>query len=152
MLSRALDFHAADLAQRLGARTTVITGGASNRTHVRQLTNAGIDVVVTPTPDASEHDIHRIACARGYRTLYSIAGPEVLHTLLAAGRIDRLYLTFALRLIAGHDYDTLTRGHVLAPPLAWRLHELYFESFARAQPGLLYTSIERAPPTQSGPV
>lgn len=149
VLSRALDFDAQNLAPRLDSRVTVVTGGAASRARLRTLTRAGVDVVTASTPDASGQDVHRIARERGYRTLYSIAGPEVLHTLLASSRIDRLYLTHTLRLIGGRDYDTLTRGDKLTPPRDWQLHELHHESFARDPPDLLYASFERA---QSGPV
>ena len=68
--------------------------------------------------------VRDVARRRGYRTLYSIGGPKVFHTLAADGLLHRLYLTLSHRLLAGDDYDTLLAGPSLQPPVTLTLHEL----------------------------
>jgi riboflavin biosynthesis pyrimidine reductase len=63
----------------------------------------------------------------GYRSIYSIAGPGVLETLLNAGVLDRLYLTHMYRLIGGANFDTLLEGQLLKPPADLSLTALYHD-------------------------
>jgi riboflavin biosynthesis pyrimidine reductase len=65
--------------------------------------------------------------AVGYRSIYSIAGPGVLETLLNAGVLDRLYLTHMHRLIGGANFDTLLEGRLLKPPVDLSLTALYHD-------------------------
>ncbi len=74
----------------------------------------------------------------GYRFVYATAGPSVLHTLAAGGALDRLYLTIANRLLGGTEYDTLTWGPPLAPPLDLPLRSLYHDPIAPEGAGQLF--------------
>lgn len=47
--------------------------------------------------------------------MHSIAGPQVLHTLLAARVLDRLYLTLSGRVLGGAEFDTFCMGRTLDP-------------------------------------
>jgi len=64
---------------------------------------------------------------RGLDLIYSIAGPAVLHMLLTARVLRRLYLTTVLRVLGGEDFATMTRGARLAPPYNLRLAALYLD-------------------------
>jgi len=79
---------------------------------------------------------------RGIATVYSIAGPRVLHALLRAGLLDRLYLTLAQTLLAGDTFDTLTRGPALAPPPGFELYELYLDPHGPQGIGQLLMSFD----------
>jgi riboflavin biosynthesis pyrimidine reductase len=63
----------------------------------------------------------------GLRHAYASAGPEVLRTLVAAGRLDRLYLTTVLRLLGGARIATLLGGEALQSPPEFRLREAYLD-------------------------
>ena len=143
VLTASLDLPAEKLSARAPGELVVISGARAEQSRVEQLQAAGVEVVLTSDARVSGGDVYRVAAERRYATVYSIAGPQVLYTLVAAGRLDRLYLTFALRLLAGADYDTLLRGGLLAPPFAPRLHELYFDPPADQRPGLLLASFDR---------
>ena len=64
---------------------------------------------------------------RDLKLIYSIAGPAVLHMLLAARVLRRRYLTTVLRVIGGEDYATMTHGARLKPPYDFRLAALYLD-------------------------
>lgn len=151
VLTASLDLPAAALAERAQGELIVISGARPEKNRVTQLEAAGLDLVFTGTARVSGHDVYRVAAERRYSTVYSIAGPEVLYTLVADDRLDRLYLTFALRLVAGRDYDTLLRGDALPRPVAPRLHELYFDPPAGPYPGLLFASLEGEPGHRAEP-
>ncbi len=63
----------------------------------------------------------------GYRAIYSASGPKVLHLLLAAGVLDRLYLTLANRLLGGDPFSSIVEGPLLAPAVGMRLHSAYHD-------------------------
>lgn len=63
----------------------------------------------------------------GYQTIYSTAGPKVLHLLLTAGALDRLYLTVAGRILGGTAYSSIVEGPLLDPPIDFQLYELLYD-------------------------
>ncbi len=68
--------------------------------------------------------------ARAERELgyaYAISGPEVLRTLVAAERLNRLYLTRVFRLLGGDPIATLRRDDALQLPIGFRLREAYLD-------------------------
>lgn len=143
VLSNRLDFPP-DVAERLAGDLLVFTGAAAPKARVEALRGAGVDV------QQADHiwqgaDLVRILADKGFRSVYSIAGPGVLHTLLSAGALDRIYLTLAPLLLAGEPFDTLTRGPALTPPAGFRLFELYLDPEAPARGGQLLMSFDRAP-------
>lgn len=82
--------------------------------------------------------------ALGYKTIYSTAGPKVMHMLLHAGMLDRLYLTLVSRVLGGERFATITEGAPLDPPASFRLGELYYDSHAPDGAGQLFAMYERA--------
>ena len=70
----------------------------------------------------------RVLARRQVRSLYTIAGPRLLHTLLGASVLDRLYLTHSLQLLGGTVFDTLVEGPAFESPRAVRLRELYLDA------------------------
>jgi riboflavin biosynthesis pyrimidine reductase len=143
VLTSSLDLPFAALRERTHGEIAVIAGANPRRDDVEALRNTGIDVVVTETKQVSGDAVRRLARERGYATLYSIGGPEVLYALVAAGMLDRLYVSFALKLLAAQDYATLLRGPALRPPMEFDLHELYFEPKLSDNPPFLFASFNR---------
>lgn len=70
--------------------------------------------------------IDALGC-EGYRRIYSMAGPRVLHTLLKDRVLDRLYLTHVHRLLGGRAFDTLLEGDTLDPPVSLVPHALFYD-------------------------
>jgi riboflavin biosynthesis pyrimidine reductase len=79
----------------------------------------------------------------GYRTAYSGAGPKVLHLLASSGVLDRLYLTFANRLLGGEPYASILEGPLLDPPIDLQLNTLYFDPYGIEGLGQLFASYDR---------
>ncbi len=65
----------------------------------------------------------------GYRRAYSVAGPQIAHTLMADGSLDTLFLTQRYRAIGGNPgtYETITEGDPLMPPAEFTLQWLYLD-------------------------
>lgn len=110
----------------------------------RALDDVGATLVPIAADRVRGRDVVDAARRRGYRTLYSIGGPNVLRALVADGVMQRLYLTHAHRLLAGEDYATLLSGESLLPPVALRLHELYLLAARGDAPQMLFASYDVA--------
>ena len=66
----------------------------------------------------------------GYRRVYAIAGPSVLHTLIQGTALDRLYHTTAHCLLGGTRFDTFVWGTPLEPAVCMSMQALYFDPHA----------------------
>jgi len=66
----------------------------------------------------------------GYRRIYAIAGPSVLHALVQGKALDRLYHTTAHCLLGGTEFDTLLDGTELNPAADMKLQALYLDTQA----------------------
>jgi riboflavin biosynthesis pyrimidine reductase len=79
----------------------------------------------------------------GYRTIYSAAGPKVLHLLLEGGVLDRLYLTIANRLLGGKPYASIVDGELLEPAVDMQLNTVYYDPYGLGGLGQLFVSYNR---------
>lgn len=141
VLSNRLDFPLSATEQAPGG-LLVLTGGDAETTRLDALREAGVEVHQAAARMGGREIADRLAQS-GLRNVYSIAGPGVMHTLLAAGALDRIYLSLAPLLLAGDSVDTLTRGPALVPPAGFRLHELYLDQEAPSPGGQLLFSFDR---------
>jgi riboflavin biosynthesis pyrimidine reductase len=80
----------------------------------------------------------------GYQAVYSASGPKVLHLLLAAGALDRLYLTLAHRLLGGEPFSSIMEGPLLTPAAGMRLHTAYLDAAALDGLGQMFLCYQRA--------
>ena len=76
----------------------------------------------------------------GYQTVYSAAGPKVLHLLLMGGVLDRLYLTHANRLLGGQPYASIVEGPLLNPATDLTINTMYLDTHGLAGLGQLLVS------------
>ena len=80
----------------------------------------------------------------GYHTIYSAAGPKILHLLLKGGVLDRLYLTQTNRLLGGQPFSSIVEGDLFDAPIGVNLHTLYFDSHGLDGLGQLFMSYNLA--------
>lgn len=150
ILSATLDLPF-DAMRRLEHDELVILTTARPTTEQRAaLDAAGVSYVHVANPRVRGTDVRDVARRRGYRTLYSIGGPKVFHTLAADGVLHRLYITLSHRLLAGEDYHTLLAGPSLQPPVTLTLHELNLITAAGDVPQMLLASYDIATSAMQG--
>ncbi len=124
ILTRSLDLPM-ELLPKLGRTTYVATGANADKRNLAAVAETGVPVLLAG--EDKEVDGCRLVedlGEKGYRSIYSIAGPGLLDTLLRAGKVDRLYLTHAHTLLGGKKYDTLLESKVLDPAARFVLEEL----------------------------
>lgn len=140
--SVSLDLPGAALCACHAGPIEIVTTDAAPPERVAALEDAGIAVVRAGSGARVDGAaLIDALVARGYRFIYSIAGPRVFHALLAADVIDRLYLTISLALLGGEHYDTLTRGELFSPARRFDLTGLHLDTETHQRQ--LFAQLER---------
>lgn len=78
----------------------------------------------------------------GFRSIYLIAGPQMLDTMLREGQLSRLYQTLSLQLIGGEDFHTLLPGSPLGRAGRLQLKSLYLDAGAPEQSAQLFARFD----------
>lgn len=143
ILSRSLEIPLESLRNYQQRRIIVFTGRHADADRTARLRAHGVEVIVAGT-DSTVDGAELVAslAALGYAGIYAIAGPDVLHTLLKARVLNRLYLTMTHQLLAGDRFDTLTRGDNLDPVMNMRLISLYLDRHAPAGASQWFSAFE----------
>jgi riboflavin biosynthesis pyrimidine reductase len=128
ILSASLDLPPAGMHSLSDRRVYVATGEEAPVEAVNRIERAGINVIQAGRGRQVDGSwlVQRLRQS-GYKSIYSIGGPQVLEILLRSRVLDRLYLTQVFRLIGGMSYDTLLDGELLTPPTDFELHALYYD-------------------------
>lgn len=129
LFSTSLDIPPETLQAYADRKIYIITGGKADPKQVDKLTRETAARVIrcgeTRQVDASQ--LKTRLGELGYRRLYAIAGPSVLHALVHGNALDRLYLTTAHCLLGGQDFDTIVRGSKFSPACNLPLRTLYLD-------------------------
>ncbi len=143
-VSGTLDLPAARLCTQHPGPLLIITGEAASAQRAKILNQAGIEVVRAGSGSRlTGRSIFDALMGQGFRRIYCIGGPRLLHALLEDDVVDRIYLTLAQVILGGDRYDTLTQGPRLAPPRGFDLRELHFDPHAPAHAGQLFACFDR---------
>lgn len=130
IISHSLDFPIPDVLTAGGRKVIVFTSASHDATRVPAIeAGAGRVYVAGPEGESSVDGAMMMSRVKelGYQTVYSSAGPKVLHLLLEGGVLQRLYLTYANRILGGRPYATIVDGPLLEPPVDMRLSTLYMD-------------------------
>ncbi|MGZ5009090.1 MAG: riboflavin biosynthesis protein RibD, partial [Methylobacter sp.] len=126
--SASLDFPIHDSLNEHGQSVYIATGQHADPERIRYWQNLGYALLFTGE-DSTVHGAPLITALSGlgYKSIYLIAGPRMLDTVIREKRLSRLYLSMTHQLIAGKDFRTLLSGPLLAPEGKLILEALYFE-------------------------
>jgi riboflavin biosynthesis pyrimidine reductase len=143
ILSLSLRFEIPDTLTENGRRATVYTMANPDPARVKEIEAQGVQVVAGGERERVEARIMVAHMAeQGYRFIYSASGPEIMHLLLAGRVLDRLYLTYANRILASEIFATLVRGPRLHPPADFSLNTLYHDPVGLDGLGQLFASYD----------
>lgn len=142
IVSNSLQFPIPDVLTAGGRKVIVFTRTNPDLERVREIeAKAGRVIIAGKNSVAGDQMVQHMA-AIGYQTIYSTAGPKILHMLLDGGVLDRLYLTQANRLIAGLPYSSIVEGELFESPVDMKLNALYFDPHGLDGAGQLFTSYQ----------
>ncbi len=144
VISASLNFPIPAKLLAAGRQLLVFTIEEADPHRRRALEQAGAQVISTGQGSVAGGKLAVELSQRGWRLVYSTAGPKVCHLLLAAGVLDRLYLTHATRALGGQPYASIVQGPLLHPPADFRLQELYFDPYGLDGLGQLFACYARA--------
>jgi riboflavin biosynthesis pyrimidine reductase len=143
VISASLDFPVPEALLAGGRRVVIFTIEQADPQRVRALEAHAGQVLTAGETTVSGDRLVQAMAGLGYRAIYSASGPKVLHLLLAAGVLDRLYLTLANRLLGGDPFSTIVDGPLLAPAAGMRLHTVYHDAAGLDGLGQLFLCYNR---------
>lgn len=143
VLSASLRFPIPDNLTVDGRRVTVYTKASPDPERVREIEAGGLHVVAAGDDEAAQAQTMLAHMAElKQRVIYSVAGPEIMHLLLAGRILDRLYVTFANRMLGAEDFATMVSGPRLDPPTGFTLNTLYYDPSGLGGLGQLFVSYD----------
>jgi riboflavin biosynthesis pyrimidine reductase len=84
------------------------------------------------------HELRRL----GYKSIYLIAGPEMLDTVIREKQLSRLYLTITHQLLGGTDFRTLLTGSMLGEEGDLLLKSLYYDPYSPPGSGQFFMQFD----------
>ena len=142
ILSASLDFSIPSMLTAGGRRVIVFTTAGQDPQRVEQIQAQAGEVIAAGEGSINGQLLLNSLAELGYRTVYSSAGPRILHLLLAGGALDRLYLTYANRLLGGQPFSSILEGPPLDPPVDLKIHEISIDPYALGGSGQLFVSYD----------
>lgn len=143
IISGSLRFPIPEVLTAGGRKVLVFTSGEPDRERVKEIeAKAGKVIVAGDTGVEGDQMVAHMA-GQGYRTVYSAAGPRILHLLITGGVLDRLYLTYAHRLLGGDPFATVLEGPLLEPAVGMKPNAIYFDQHGLDGLGQLFISYDR---------
>ena len=141
--SASLDFPIHDSLLEHDQEVYIATGKCADPDRVKQWRDKGFSVLFTGADKLVQGAslIHELD-ALGYRSIYLIAGPQMLDTIVRERQLSRLYQTITHQLIGGKDFRTLLPGPTLGPEGNMVLSSLYFDQNLPAESGQFFTRFE----------
>ncbi len=126
VLSASLNFQPPEALLAQGRRIRVLTTEDAADDRARRLEDTGLEVIrLCPGPRVEGEHAIRAVGELGYRRVYSVTGPRVFHSLVAARAVDALFLTWRQRVVGGQTFSTITSGVTLNPPADFRMRWMY---------------------------
>ncbi|MCB9007259.1 MAG: dihydrofolate reductase family protein [Ardenticatenaceae bacterium] len=127
IISGSLDFPIPELLTANGRRVIVFTTANPDPIRAAQIEAEAGELYVVGERSVSGKKMVQKMAKLGYNTVYSAAGPRILHLLLADGVLNRLYLTQVGRLLAGSPFSTILEGGLLDTAVNTKLYSLYHD-------------------------
>ena len=121
----------------------IATGRNADPDRIRYWQDLGYPILVTGE-DRMVHGtplIHELQ-GLGYKSIYLIAGPQMLDTMIREKQLSRLYLTITHQLIGGKDFRTLLTGPTLGPEGNLMLKSMYYEPYSPPGSGQFFMQFE----------
>jgi riboflavin biosynthesis pyrimidine reductase len=142
IVSRSLQFPIPDVLASAGRKVVVFTTAGPDPERVKAIEARLGPVIVAGEKSVRGAKLVEGLVALGYRVIYSAAGPQVLHLLLADRVLDRLYLTHVNRLLGGHPYASIVEGPLFKPAVDLKLNSVYLDPGGAEGLGQLFLSYD----------
>ncbi|MFN3919669.1 MAG: RibD family protein [Methylohalobius sp.] len=126
--SASLDFVIPDSVRAHLQPVYIFTGEGADPSRVEAWRKEGYPVIFAgPGQTVQGRCLIPILGRLGYRSIYLIAGPAMLDTVVRGGYLNRLYQTITHQLMGGEAFRTMVPGPELGPIGHLRLRALYYD-------------------------
>lgn len=126
--SASLDFPCPDPWVAPGQKVLIATGYDADPFLVRSLELRGFEVIRAGIGKRVEGGALTAALGqRGYRSLYLIAGPLMLDSMMRCGRLSLLYQTMSHQLLGGEAFRSMVPGPIMHPFGRVQLERLHYD-------------------------
>ena len=148
--SASLDFPVPESIKQHNQTMLLATGRGADRQRVEYWETQGYQVIYAGNGKQVEGaPLVRALGGLGYKSLYLIAGPQMLDAMLRDRQLSRLYLTITHQLIGGVSFYSLLPGPVLGTVGHLQLLSLYYDSNYPAGAGQWFAQFENPSSTPS---
>jgi riboflavin biosynthesis pyrimidine reductase len=144
IISASLAFPIPQVLHAGGRRVVVFTTGSPDPERVAEIEAQAGRVIVAGDSSVDGAAMLGHLNQLGYTTVYSAAGPKVLHLLLSAGVLDRLYLTYANRILGSDLFATIVDGPSFVPAVDFKIGRVYLDQAGLDGLGQLFVVYDRA--------
>lgn len=143
--SASLDFPMPDSIGIYHQSCLIATGRCANPDRVAYWRDRGYEVIFAGNETWVEGRtlMHQLG-ERGYRTLYLIAGPHMLDTMMQQGCLSTLFHTTTHRLMGGTRFHTVLHGSELGQNGHLKLVSLYYDPTSPEGTGQCFSQFETA--------
>lgn len=126
--SASLNFPMHNSLQEHSQTVYIATGRNADPGRLHYWHDLGVPILITGE-DRMVHGaplIHKLQ-GLGYQSIYLIAGPQMLDTMIREKQLSRLYLTITHQLLGGKDFRTLLTGSTLGSDGNLILKSMYYD-------------------------
>jgi len=141
--SASLNFPMHNSLKEHAQTVYIATGRNADPNRLRYWQDLGYPILVTGK-DRMVHGaplIHELR-GLGYKSIYLIAGPEMLDTVIREKQLSRLYLTITHQLLGGTDFRTLLTGSMLGEEGNLLLKSLYYDPYSPPGSGQFFMQFD----------
>lgn len=138
--SASLTFSIPDSLFESGQKVYIATGSHSPPERIRYWQEQGFPVLLAGADKLVQGaPLLQKLTPLGYKSIYLIAGPTMLDTIIRDKQLSRFYLTITHQLLGGRDFRTLLTGSLLGPEGNLKLESLYYEPDSPPGTGQFFT-------------
>ena len=140
IISGSLRFPIPDILTAGNRKVVVFTKANADPERIQKIEDHAGQVIIAGEQSVNGSDIARQMAELGYQNVFNSTGPKVLHLLLAARALDRLYVTHANKLLGGDPYSSIVEGPLLQPEVPLRINSILLDEHGLDGLGQLFLS------------
>jgi riboflavin biosynthesis pyrimidine reductase len=149
--SASLEFPMPEYLSQDARRVFIATGADAPPDELEALRARGHHVIVAGKGRSVEGGpLARALAELGFRSIFLLAGPRMLETMLRDGMLSRLYLTIAHCIVGGESFHTLISGPELGSAGRLRMSSLFYDPTAPEGSGQWFAQFETGLPPVVG--
>lgn len=138
--SSSLDFPIHPSLKEHNQPVYIATGQQADAVKIKKWQDEGYEVLITGKSSKVEGKPLIDALAKkDYKHIYLIAGPKMLHTMVADQQLNRIYLSYSHQLLGGEIFRTKLDGPVLNSPKL-ELNSLFYDESSENKHGQFFSS------------